>query len=246
MLKLRKTISLGLAAGALAMAGAGIAQEVSSDPHQQMVDVFANDSMRDRAFESIMKSAFGSIVETDPQLAALEMECPGFIDGLSSAMRPLMKRTHNEDHIEYRKDLLALLRSELTAEEAAGAAEFFASDLGQRFFDEVFANQNMDNVMREAMATGGEEDISASSLNKDNNTTAIRAMMSLEPVERRAIMNKFVTEDWGKAFSKMRPKMDALLTDPKYQQTTPEEDAEIEAVSVEFSTNHFEKCFAGQ
>lgn len=237
--------TMPLAALALALASPGHAQGQSSDPYAAMVDVFASDQMRDRAFEAIMQSAFGSLVEVDPNVASLELQCPGFVDGLAGSMRPLMKESHNQDHLVYREDLRALLTSEMTAAEAQGAADFFGSPLGQRFFDQVFANQNLDSMMREAVASEGEKDISVDSIQSDTNRTAIRAMMSLEPVDREEILRVFSTEEWGKAFAELRPKMDALLADPKFQQTTPEEDAAIESASVAFAERHFEQCFSG-
>lgn len=244
MRRIESGLSIGIASIALTLAGASLAQEAEQDPYQELVSVFSNDTMRDRAFESIMQSAFVGTLEADPELRALEIECPGLVSGLSDAIRPIMRQSHNDGYVVYRQDLHTLFKSELSTEHAAQTAEFFGSDLGQRFFASVFSNQSMDNIIAEAMETQGEEDITVDAMRKDTNRTAIRALMALEPVDRKTIANVFANEEWAKAFAMMRAQMDALQADPKYQETTPEEDAAIEAASVTFAEAHFEACFA--
>lgn len=244
MKKLSKAAGAFAVLSSLALAGASFAQDAATDPYQDVVDVFASDTMRERAFDSTMKSAFRAALEADQELAALEIECPGLMTGLEAAVRPIMWTAHKNDYVVYRQDLHAMFKANLSPEHAAKTAEFFGSELGERFFTQVFANQNLDNVMREAMATNGEEDISSEAMRRDNDRTAIRAMMALEPVDRMEINRIFAANEWAQEFAKLRPQMDAILADPKFQNFTPEEDAAIEQTSMDFSLDHFDKCFA--
>ncbi len=244
MQKLQKTLSLGLACVALTWTGPALADGPADDPYQAMVEVFASDTMRDRAFDTIIESAFRGALEADPELQALEIECPGLASGLENAVRPIMKQSYNNDYVTYRQDLRVLFAEEMTREHAAQAAAFFGSDLGQRFFDAVFANQSLDNMVAEAVATEGEEDISENAMRKDMNRTAIRALMAMEPVDRQEIARVFESEEWGKSLAMMRPKMDALLADPRFQDFTPEEDVAIDLASTQFAEAHFSACFA--
>ncbi|WP_394729659.1 hypothetical protein [Altererythrobacter sp. GH1-8] len=244
MQKLQKSVLLGLAGLALVAGSPALAQNASDDPYQAMVDVFANDTMRDRAFDAIMVSAFRGALDQDAELQMLEIECPGLTSGLERAVRPIMKQSHVNDYVIYRQDLYTLVANELTREEAGKAAAFFGSDLGERFFASVFANQSLDHMVAEALATDGEENISEDAMRKDTDRTAIRALMALEPVDRKEITRVFETEEWAKSFAILRPKMDALLADPKFQDFTPEEDAAIETASTEFAEAHFAACFA--
>ncbi|WP_427969969.1 hypothetical protein, partial [Altererythrobacter sp.] len=234
-----------IAAVMLAAGSQGLAQEETTDPYDLLIESFAGDAIAGRNYEAVVEKAFVSTLEAHDDFMATEAECPGMVDGLTKAVRPIMWQSHMEGYAWYRNELGVLFRRELSSENAGRMATFFGSELGQRFIDTIIREQSFDRVVAEAIANEGES-VSNEAIVKDNLDTARRTVMTLEPVDRMQITRIFATEEWAKEFARLNPMLNEVTVRMSQRNFTPEQDAAMDKQLDDFLMSHLTACYQSQ
>ena len=225
----------------IALAAPATAQD--GNPHQAFVDAFAS---RERMMVAFTDNAEQSMIEEsrrDPELVEMEAECPGALKLMASASMPVMTKSHGRAVDTYRAGLLALVSERMTAEQAAQAAEFYASEDG-RFM--IALAEESEVATRSLADIRANEDSSISREAYDADKAAQReALRNSEHRERIAEVGmKLAASDWFITFLGMREQMHALQFALNNDDFTPEEDAALEHVVEKAMTGHFESCYA--
>lgn len=230
-----------LAAATLLLGQAGAAAATLPDPHAKLVEQIAGEDMAERTFQSQLDGAFRAALSSDADVQDIEAACPGFIDGMTAANRPILWQAHVEDYQWYREKLDTLFRDKLTEQDAASLGNFFASDLGQKFLAAIIAEQRYDNTIAEAMSS---EDGQASveSMLKDHRASSVNTLMALEPIDRKAIGNIFTTEQWAIRFGQLQPDIIALMNEMAERDFTAEQDAAMDVAIDSFIEKHLGDC----
>lgn len=221
------------------------AQSSADDPYNYLVQTLAGDEMARRSFESEMEHAFVAVLRADAEFMELDAECPGALQGLVDVNRPIMWESHLDDFDWYRAELDRAFRNELSPEHAEGMANFFASELGQRFFDTIFQEQRFDRTIAKVMEDDGDK-IDAETLLKDKTDTATRSLMALEPVDRQELTHIFATEEWAMSLIAIQPRLREIQLQLANREFTPDQDAQMDQRTEEFVTRHFDACYAGE
>ena len=123
-------------------------------------DLFA--SMREGLDkELILRNLVRSVVEqmtaSDPQLAALENEYPGLALKMMDSMMPVLRGYTRRVERKYDPQLIAVLRSMFTPDEARNIAAFYRSDLGRQVLASTAQNLDAENAIADTVR---DEDIS--------------------------------------------------------------------------------------
>lgn len=131
----------------------------------------------------------------------------------------------------------------MTAEQAAQAAEFYASEDG-RFM--IALAEESEVATRSLADIRANEDSSISRESYDADKAAQReALRNSEHRERIAELGlKLAQSDWFITFLGLREPMHALQFALNNDDFTPEEDAALEHVVEKAMTDHFESCYA--
>ncbi|AOL22691.1 hypothetical protein Ga0102493_111667 [Erythrobacter litoralis] len=240
---------LALLAAALLLAGSAFvgpaalhaAQETGA--HSRLVATIASDTMRDRLFERQLEIGFRGPLEQDPELAEIEMECPGFADALVAGLTPTLRRSHDVDYDWFRDRLTALFESGMSEDEAADAADFFSGETGQRLLLTIATQQSGTNALRDIMADD-DMTISPQSMDKDRADTVQRVQEAIGKEEMDAIISELALAGWFPAFEALQPRMSALNLELANLDYTPEEYAEIDRLTAEIAEAHFTRCDA--
>ncbi len=214
----------------------------ADDPQLALATVLTNDGFVAEMFRQSMDVGFDTALRGDPDMAQIEAECPGLIAAMSAAVEPIMWPAHQRDYADYRGQLHALFERELNDGHARGAAEFFASPLGQRFITALSSEISVDATLSE-LQTGEAAHVSAEALAADNLESASRGIMALEPADRLEITTIFSTNAWASEFARIEPQVAALQLAMANSDYTPEESAAMDAAIDGVIDRRFAACF---
>lgn len=193
-------------------------------------------------FRQSIDVGFEGALRGDHEMIQIETACPGLIAAMSAAVEPIMWPAHRRDYADYRGKLHALFESELSDEHARGAAQFFASALGQRFMTATASEMSIDMALGE-LATGEAAHVSAEALAADNLESASRGIMALEPADRLEITAIFASSGWAPEFTRIEPQIAALQLAMANTDFTPEEGAAMDAAIDGVIEQRFAACF---
>lgn len=234
-----------LALYALALSLAHAPLGASDDPYQKLVDAMAGEEFMMEGTEDMMRTLMVSEFERDADMAAFEGECPGVYSSMTDAMMPTLLRSHRRAVGEYRADLLGLFRDRLSVEDAAGAAEFYASENGQALVKLAGDSVRYGNAMEDMRET---EDmvVSEESFAADKEATRQEIKANLEPVLAREVGIELLGEPWFERFLTLRPEMDRLELKLMNDDFTPDEDAEVDAALDRALTAKLDECYPAE
>jgi hypothetical protein len=231
----------------LALVFAGVAPASAQsprDPYQRLVDAIASDTISGLVFDRDMQVGFEAGLRMDPEVAANEAECPGLITGLRTAVTPVMRKSHELDYQWYRAELEQLFRRTMSESEAAGAADFFATDLAQRFLATAIAQTSAENALKEALGTD-EVTLSEEAYAADKRETTMRTMQAMNPEDLKQFTSRMAEAAWFPTFASIRPQISELGLAMGNRDFTPQHGAEFDEAAEAFSIAHFDKCEAG-
>jgi hypothetical protein len=228
------------AALAFSLAAAPLA--AGEDPYQDLVDAIASEAYLTDGTEEEMRTVMRGEFERDPDMVEFEAECPGVFTALTDAMMPTLLRSHDRAVGEYRRDLLALYRSRLSAEDARGAADFYASENGQALVRLAEENAQYGNAMDDIFRTD-DMVVSEESFAADKEATRDAVKANMEPLLMREVGQQLMTEAWFARVIALRQEMHALELKLMNDDLTPEEDAEADAAIDAALTVKLEECY---
>jgi len=235
--------SLALIAGVIpatmAVPTAAIAQEQSA--YSQFVDAIASDRISDLSFETDMRTVFEAVWRQDADMATLEAECPGFIDGYITATRPILRTSHDFDWQWYRAEMLAIFQEGLSESEARGAARLFGSELGQRFLTVGIESQTVDAIVSHVLENE-DEPVSEETYREDRLETLDRIRETMAPAEMRRFETQLGQATWFPALLGIQPKINALQLERANRDFTPEHGAEFDKVAQRYVDQTLETC----
>lgn len=217
------------------------AQEV--DPYADLVEALAS---TERLMSGYADGAAAVMIEEarrDPEMLEMEEECPGALDLMGSASRPLLEKSHLRAVGEYRANLLALFRERLEPETAGGAAEFYRSDDGQFLIGLADENESIENTMA-AVRDDPDGNVSREAFDADKKATAEALKSSEHKGRLQKIGWGLVTSPWFGDMKKIRPEMQQLEFALLNDDFTAEEEAAFDHVLEKALTGHFEQCYA--
>lgn len=225
-----------------AIAAAPLSAQVTN-PHDALVAELAAPDMFVSSFNRIIETDMPAVLRKDPNVAAIERVCPGTIDAVIAALAPTLAEFNDRGVAEYRVSLRELLGARLSAEDAAQAAEFFASDVGHRFLRTVGSQSGMRNSLESALDSG-EGEIDRGAFQRDQQQAVRDGMAELSPADIRAINAAVSTSSWGKAFAGLSGEIVELRYRITNTKLTPEEELRFEKLSAEAMDAHLRTCGA--
>lgn len=227
------------AAVSLSLPASIAAQE--TDPYSRLVGAVASEAISDRVFEQDMGSSFVDALGQMPEMADIEADCPGFITGYADAVTGIMRESHEYDYRWYRSQLAQLFRAEMTQPHARGAAEFFETDLAQRFFITAISQMTAENTVRDAIENEDAQ-ISQEAQAADRKATARRTVEAMPPEDMRRFAEEMSSSDWFPSFRRLRPRINTLTLAMANRDFTPEMGAKYDRISDGFIDNHLAQC----
>ena len=228
---------------ALAQSAEAPAQQ--ADGFDRMLEAITSDTMSELIFERDFRTVFIAVIKADPEMTQIEADCPGYVEGLGNALRPIMRVSHDYDWQWYRREFEALMRSGLSEEHAAGIADLFGSPLGQRFIAAAIANSNADATVA---AIGDDPDaaITMDALQADKSATARAVIDALSPEDMNEFATRMREAEWLPTFMRIQPRLEALQLELANRDFTPEHGAEFDKVLANYSSDQLEACYGGK
>jgi hypothetical protein len=239
----RAIISLSLVTAGL-LASAAQAQDASAgDPYERLAGLIGSSEVQQRANETVVAEARAQFAQ-DPDIAYLESECPGTVDVMAAVMADLTSADIDVDSAAYRARVLPLLRREMPPEQAAEAATFFASELGQRLLRAATSSASYKQSLASAIGTDGGA-VPQDAFERDRADAArgvMRQMDAADMFEANLVMG---SSEWGKTLARLRPQFSAVQYELFNQEPTPEEDVAMDRAFTEALELHLATCDAG-
>ena len=230
---------------ALCLGTAALARE--NDAYDRLVAATTSPTISDLVFERDMKIGFDQGLRMDPELVAEDEACPGLIVGLTEAVRPIMRESHEEGYGRYREKLEMALREGLDPAEAASAADFYETDLAQRFLATFIKQSVADSALDEVMGDEAREqeevpDITAKAQAADKRASVLRTMAALGPDEFQAVVDQLSNAPWFASYNRLSPRINAFQLEMANEELTPEQDTRFNTAIEDFMMAHYEQC----
>jgi hypothetical protein len=185
--------------------------------------------------DRMLDAMIGQIAKA-PDFVELEQSFPGLTAAMAEALRPVM---HDEVVLimpQYRAELSALYARSLTAEEAGEALRAMSGEPMKRFREQIAASRSVAAMVRDITA---QQEVSSASLSSDVRSSAMEAMLQMDPADVAAI-NGFFRSPLGVKLGALNPAK--LAIDQKWANTmTPGGEKRMQVLIVEAMTGHIAK-----
>lgn len=132
------------------------------------------------------KKAYFMTAGTDAGMVRLERSYPGIADALWPVVEQELRKASVEQHQPYLDSIAAFLTSRLEPAEIEAMHTFWASATGQRAIAEMYRGANIDGMMSEMIATGGQS-VSAATINSTMTEATRRLAGTLGPEDLPAL-----------------------------------------------------------
>ncbi|WP_374408167.1 hypothetical protein [Pelagerythrobacter sp.] len=212
------------------------------NPQHALAEVLTADAYVERTFHQAMEVGFEGALAADASMAEIEGACPGVIAAMRAAVEPAMWPAHQRGYAAYRTDLAALFERELSDDHARGAADFFASPLGQRYLV-ALAGAAVADTMIADLADSGAGHISAGALAADDADSVARAIAALEPADRAQISATLEGSEWAAEFRRLEPQVAELQLAMANADFSEEEERAMDAAIDGVLETRFADCF---
>lgn len=219
------------------------AEQQASDPYSELLDAFMPApglAAAGTATNLEIREAF----EQDPDIADLETECPGTVDTMMTAAGPIFQEYDRIETELRRQAALRILRADLSRAHAQSAADFYASELGQKLVMSALSNYSLKGTLDSVMKSE-EIDVSidAEALAADNQKTALRAAQSLNAEELAEINAQLAGQEWFKALLAARPKIFQAGLEISNSDFAPHLDQRLDHEVEEAMLAHLDDCY---
>lgn len=218
------------------------AEQAPGTGYDRLVDALAAETRLTEEFVAQLPLRSETELRKDADIVAEEAECPGSIALIVEAMREPVLRTHVNAVKDYRAALRGFLWTRLSEDDAAGAAAFFGSELGQRFV--IASGGAQVTTQRDADVASSENAlVSETALAADKEASLVRMHSAIEPLLLREVDGVLSASSWFPAFKAMQGDMTKLELILANADLTAEDVAEIETRSTALMTTHFATCY---
>jgi len=215
------------------------------DGRARLVQAIASERMSNLMFERDIAKAWTPMMMREPEIAQIEVDCPGYVEGLIVAIRPILSESHNYDFGWYRTELEALFRAELSDAHASGMADLLGSDLGQRVLLAAVENYEVENSVEDAV-TSADNSVSAAALAADREATAQRLVTSLAREDVLAFGMQVMQAPWRPEFERIQPRIHDLQLQLANRDFTPEHGAQFDKIVSRYAEDAITACYNGK
>ena len=125
-----------------------------------------------------------SMLEQQPDLAALERDHAGIVAAMYQAGRPLIIEIERRNAVKVQKTLAAIYQNELTVADMEAARRFFSSDTGKKILRGMFDPAAVKNMV-EIAARNPEAKLEAQTLSRVQMQTALTMAAGLSEEDER-------------------------------------------------------------
>lgn len=171
-----------------------------------------------------------------PEFIALEEESPGFVDAYVEAIRPVLEEGMVRVDQETRLEMIALIRKELTIEQAKEVAAHYRTPVMRKLMGNVAENFSPDSTLSD-IDSG--EAVSEQKVNQDLARAAMRGTQALTAEERMQIARKMARSPALRKFEALSSKVVAIRTAKENEPPRPEEQAKLDKIVAEFFESRF-------
>jgi hypothetical protein len=213
-----------------------------SSAYDALVAVLASNESFDIASRRLLEVDLPAAFRSDPNIQEIEAECPGAVEALLVATTPMFKELDQEGRRDYRAALRNLLPTRMSEADARAAAEFFGSDLGQKFVRSISEQSTLSNSLSSAMSND-EGSIDRDAFERDQLNAARGGLEALSDFEKLSV-NRALQTSWGEAINDLSPEIMTLKYSIMNAEMTPDQNAALDAVIGETIDAHFDACEA--
>jgi hypothetical protein len=228
-----------LAVSAMLYAALAYAQPAAS-PYERLVDVFLAPEVQQRAVEAVLAATREQFL-AQPNVAAMESDCPGTIDALMQGFASWALAGLAADSGAYRERMVGFLRERMPEDQAAEAAGFFESALGQRVLRVVSGEMSFEQTLASG-AADEEGRFSREAFDADRAEITARSLGQMTPAELEALEQAMGSSAWGVTFQRLLPELQQLRFEEMNAPATPEEDAAMERIIAAAVDAHLAQC----
>ena len=198
---------------------------LSADSHERFYETLAA-QVDD---QPVIEGALDWLVDqmaTNPDLAAIEADHPGTLKRLRDAARPIIVSHSERLTIDLRARMIALLRSELTAAEAAELADFYASPIGRRVISGASQTYRQDTVLQAAVEG---RQVTAANVQQDLKNAGEAALRGLSAAEAQELYRQIAIHPVLQKMQPLMPKIAALRAEMEQQPLSAAHEAALKA-----------------
>lgn len=142
----------------------------------------------DGQVDKMLAALLDQLDASDPNFKLMEAAYPGLKPAVAAGVKPVLIRHIAAMLPDYRADLAALYRENLSTEEAREAAAFFRRDDVQTFVSGVNQANDFKSISQQAVSA---KTVTAESVNADLGAAGLRAVRGLAPDQRKTVMDFF-------------------------------------------------------
>ncbi|MGB7407632.1 MAG: DUF2059 domain-containing protein [Pontixanthobacter sp.] len=198
---------------------------ITRDVHDDLYRFLRSASDEEAELDAIVRAMQGQFAAM-PALASVEVDNPGFIEALTTSVRPMLK-----DHaLRITKlagpDIIALLRDGLTEKEARDALGFYESDIGQRVIAVTNQTLNYDRALGAAIQ---DKTITAENMERNLMDAGERGYSQLSATEQARANEAASTNSGMMKFLDLVPKIAALRARFENEPMLPAHEARMQA-----------------
>ncbi len=206
-----------------ALAQPAPAAEAAADPHERVYDTLLALSDDGPMVEAVLDWMVAQI-RGDPNVARLAADYPSLLGDVRNAARPIIVDYSQRVKRDYRPRMVALLRAELSAADAAEIAEFYASPIGRRIVAGVSANYRPDTVLG---TIDDDRAVTAADVSRDLGNATQATLQGLSPAETEELYREIAARPAMTRLAPVVPKLAALRAQMEEEPMTAEEEAAI-------------------
>lgn len=210
------------------MAAESSSSEQSVDAHAQFYATLRAGVDDNVALDNTVKVVIAELQYAIPEFAILEASKPGFLKSLEQGIRPVLQNYSTRVQTLYEPRMIAALRNEITAEEAASLMEFYGSPLGKKVLASVNESFTGEAMIRGAI-TNPDNEITIQELSSDIKRATINSYLSLTVEERQAVNAITLQNPAFKKLQLAQQKLQMLRTEMENTPMTADEEAQLNA-----------------
>ena len=207
-----------------------------ADPYQAAMAAILASADENIIIDNFVRTFAAELPKADSRMAELEAQKPGLALAIAEGMRPVFKPFSERITGEFRGQVVALMRENLTPDEAQTIAVVFSSPAMKKMMRIAVANYTQTNVLRDAMR--GDGTVTAQSADADNRAAISAAMEEMTPADFAELAKLPMNPALGRKLQQLQPRITALRIAMENAELLPQEEQMIqdavEAAMVKF------------
>jgi hypothetical protein len=175
-----------------------------ADPFRALAAIKTRDDIWERSFDSLYEQMRVSF-RADPTLGPAERRCPGLIDAVAAAARPVMRTEHYRQRDLFRARLAQLFARGLTRAQAREAYAFYASPDG-RYLLEL----GTDSSSQQAKIARAPERFDRAAFEDDLDRTHAAIERNINPAAEQRAEAALERSHWYRPYLRLHPRIQQL------------------------------------